>query len=367
MGVFPEVTDPLRVEILQRLAKHLPDDMKVEPGLWGFLWLGDLDMVKTLAERLIDTPPPLCSKQFARTQCGRKRSGQVMKKEETPAEAADDESRKRKLEADITQLQPSKIPRPAAGITARVPPCEQSRSPSLEKLPAPPATGRPVGLTPTTSTISPPSTHLPFPPECSKSTEDRVYQRAAAAAAEKCCQRDRDMCLTTRGADCNQIRPIYPFSALGMEDRQMTEKDFWLDQNRFAFKDIATPPSRRTGYLDSTARGTRLFDCASQRWIRSGDVLTSTTDDPETMPLLSIEILHLQWCVNRVISLSAAADVTDEELDPEDPISEEEGEEEEEDGSQETGDLQVGTAASSAAEVPQAEGKGSEDAIKKRT
>ncbi|KAL2833594.1 hypothetical protein BJY01DRAFT_225020 [Aspergillus pseudoustus] len=463
MDVFPEVKDPLRVRIMERLAKQLlDDDEKIEPGLWAFLWLSDVDQVKTFADHLISSPPVIVRAVYSNTMWTKALRTWATRdhgEKETPAAA--EESPKRKLEPD-TQLQPSKIPRPAAGMVPV--PRGRSRSRSPSKLPVPGPIGSPVALTPNTPTTPAPSysptTPLASAPGSLKGAQDKKYRRSAAAA-DKCRQRDGDACLITRGGDCNQIVHIYPYllgrkagpkgekefwrvmstfwsaeeikkwgSAilgpkrtevvqnllslaptvhalwgqarfalkpldLSPDRRRLSVQFYWLDQTKFVFKDLATPPSPPTN-LDSTARGTRLFDCASQRCIRSGDVLTWTTDDPETMPLPSIELLHLQWCLNRLISLSAAADVTDEELDPEDPTAlappisvrsddeiswsdeeDNEGEEEEdmedvEEDSQETGDLQAATAASSAAEVPrvgenrplaQAGAKGSEDAI----
>jgi hypothetical protein len=52
--------------------------------------------------------------------------------------------------------------------------------------------------------------------------------------------------------------------------------------------------------------------------IETGHLLTFTTDDPENLPLPSVDLLQLQWVLNRLISHSGAADVEDDELDPDD-------------------------------------------------
>ena len=62
----------------------------------------------------------------------------------------------------------------------------------------------------------------------------------------------------------------------------------------------------------------RLVDCDSCRILQSGDVVTVTTDDPESLPLPSFEILQLQWILHRVRALAAAAGFHDEFSDNDD-------------------------------------------------
>lgn len=62
----------------------------------------------------------------------------------------------------------------------------------------------------------------------------------------------------------------------------------------------------------------RLVDCDSCRILQSGDLVTVTTDDPESLPLPSFEILQLQWILHRVRALAAAAGFHDEFSDNDD-------------------------------------------------
>ncbi|RFU23881.1 hypothetical protein B7463_g12461, partial [Scytalidium lignicola] len=40
------------------------------------------------------------------------------------------------------------------------------------------------------------------------------------------------------------------------------------------------------------------------QYIKSGDVFTLSTEDPEKMPLPSFELLELQWCVHRILAMA---------------------------------------------------------------
>lgn len=93
----------------------------------------------------------------------------------------------------------------------------------------------------------------------------------------------------------------------------------WLQDSVYELRDLRTPPAN-PARLDGTTRQTRLFDCGTKRCICSGDILTFTTEDPEKWPLPSVDLLYMQWVLNRLVALAGAADVTDEELDPDNPM-----------------------------------------------
>lgn len=59
-------------------------------------------------------------------------------------------------------------------------------------------------------------------------------------------------------------------------------------------------------------QNTKLFDCDTERIIKSGEKITLQTDDP----LPSMELLEMQWILNRVKTISGAADIPTDELDP---------------------------------------------------
>jgi len=58
--------------------------------------------------------------------------------------------------------------------------------------------------------------------------------------------------------------------------------------------------------LNGAPNNIKLFDCTSERKIRSGDIITLHTDDPEKQPLPSMALLEMQWILHRVSALSGA-------------------------------------------------------------
>lgn len=50
-----------------------------------------------------------------------------------------------------------------------------------------------------------------------------------------------------------------------------------------------------------------LDSSVAYRSIQSGDIFTLTTDDPESRPLPSLELLEMQWILQRITAMSDAA------------------------------------------------------------
>jgi hypothetical protein len=128
------------------------------------------------------------------------------------------------------------------------------------------------------------------------------------------------------------------------DDRGTLKVEFhWFGKYDFTRKvSLEAPPIVPKG-LDSGPGNARLWDCLTLEMIRSGDVLTFHTEDPNMYPLPSMDLLELQWAMQRVLALSGAAEARDEDIDPDwnmelDPcmvgqevvVEEEEEEEEEE-------------------------------------
>jgi hypothetical protein len=61
-----------------------------------------------------------------------------------------------------------------------------------------------------------------------------------------------------------------------------------------------------------------LFDHVSKTQICSGCEIEIRTDDPTNNPLPSIELLHMQWVLNRLTAISGAADIDEQALDDSD-------------------------------------------------
>ncbi|KKZ58458.1 hypothetical protein EMCG_00949 [[Emmonsia] crescens] len=59
----------------------------------------------------------------------------------------------------------------------------------------------------------------------------------------------------------------------------------------------------------------RIYNCETNEQIVSGQIITFTTEDPETMPLPDPRLLGLQWTLHRVFALAAAAGYKGDEND----------------------------------------------------
>ncbi|KAI9371598.1 hypothetical protein BJX61DRAFT_543540 [Aspergillus egyptiacus] len=109
------------------------------------------------------------------------------------------------------------------------------------------------------------------------------------------------------------IKPL----ELSSDRKKLRVELHWLPAMKYVQRQLGTAPSSLINTI-SAPGGTRLYDCPTDRRIQTGDVLTFTTNDPENLPLPSVDLLDMQWVLNRLTALSGAADVSDEELDSDD-------------------------------------------------
>ncbi|PYH67557.1 HNH endonuclease signature motif containing protein [Aspergillus vadensis CBS 113365] len=105
------------------------------------------------------------------------------------------------------------------------------------------------------------------------------------------------------------------------EDRRSLQVQFyWLPVYNYRSRIPATEvPRRMSRKLSGTTvdgKETMLFNIATNKKLCSGDILTFKTNDPNSHPLPSMELLDMQWVLNRVLALSGATYATDEELYP---------------------------------------------------
>ncbi|KAJ9260016.1 hypothetical protein DTO207G8_713 [Paecilomyces variotii] len=113
------------------------------------------------------------------------------------------------------------------------------------------------------------------------------------------------------------LKPFEPSE----DKKKMDLQFFWMPTYQYAkIARLTTPPSipsdLRHGNLNA-----KLWNGDQDKRILSGDIITITTEDPENHPLPSFELLQMQWVLNRVVAISGAADVTDDELDDDDDAS----------------------------------------------
>jgi len=98
---------------------------------------------------------------------------------------------------------------------------------------------------------------------------------------------------------------------LSTDRKQLTVQFFWQvlgNYNITSRVDLLTEPTSSKG-LDEFAGNflyRRQADGSTPR-LRSGDILTLTTKDPEELPLPSVELLDMQWILQRLVGMSGAA------------------------------------------------------------
>ena len=63
---------------------------------------------------------------------------------------------------------------------------------------------------------------------------------------------------------------------------------------------------------DSVGKNIKLFNCATEQKLCSGDLFYFETSDPEELPLPRFALLQMQWHLQRIAALSGAAEVSDE-------------------------------------------------------
>ncbi|OJI97601.1 hypothetical protein ASPVEDRAFT_79303 [Aspergillus versicolor CBS 583.65] len=94
---------------------------------------------------------------------------------------------------------------------------------------------------------------------------------------------------------------------------------YWISSARYGLRYLKDPPTPSRN-VDCSVGRTCFLDCQSRSIIRLGDILTFTTPDPTKWPLPSVQLLCMQCLLNRLVAITGAADVTDEELESDDPM-----------------------------------------------
>jgi hypothetical protein len=117
---------------------------------------------------------------------------------------------------------------------------------------------------------------------------------------------------------------------LSRDRKKLTVKFFWQVQCKYEIGsevDLLTEAPSSEG-LDLVGDGEFLGrlenDGSSLRHIHSGERFTFTTEDPENLPLPSMELLEMQWVLQRLVAMSGAAgwpsldDIDDDTVDDDD-------------------------------------------------
>jgi hypothetical protein len=105
--------------------------------------------------------------------------------------------------------------------------------------------------------------------------------------------------------------------------KKLTVQFFWQVPGNYDVDsriNLLTEPTSSEG-LDIIANGywlTRLESDGSTPRIRSGETFTFTTEDPKNLPLPSLELLEMQWVLQRLVGMCGAAEWPSLDLDDDD-------------------------------------------------
>ncbi|GES66317.1 hypothetical protein ATEIFO6365_0013028500 [Aspergillus terreus] len=101
--------------------------------------------------------------------------------------------------------------------------------------------------------------------------------------------------------------------AMSEDKKTLVLRFWWLPLRKYSKWVRVTDSPSLPSDLDAGPFNAKLWDCVTEERIRSGQLFTMTTADPESMPLPSFELLRMQWILNRVAAMCGAADVLEEE------------------------------------------------------
>ncbi|KAL1965026.1 hypothetical protein VTN77DRAFT_6086 [Rasamsonia byssochlamydoides] len=121
------------------------------------------------------------------------------------------------------------------------------------------------------------------------------------------------------GAAFFALKPL----ELSCDRKSLNVQFFWLRQYKRVEGGVF-PSSKPSfpGNLDGLPENIRLWNCENMTPIRSGDIITLHTENPDSHPLPSFALLEMQWFLHRIAALSGAADVYDEFDDDNDDVIE---------------------------------------------
>ncbi|OJD11832.1 hypothetical protein AJ78_07474 [Emergomyces pasteurianus Ep9510] len=114
------------------------------------------------------------------------------------------------------------------------------------------------------------------------------------------------------------LRPV----SLSDDCKELTVQFYWQPKpphDRFDSVNIQMAPDSSRDLVHANGNQLTIFNNTdSPTAIRSGDIFIFRTTNPQTHPLPSFELLDMQWCLQRIVSMSGAAGVYDEEYDDDD-------------------------------------------------
>jgi hypothetical protein len=116
---------------------------------------------------------------------------------------------------------------------------------------------------------------------------------------------------------------------LSRDRKELTVQFFWQIPGNYNLEsrvDLLTEPTSSEG-LDILQDGCSLHrvDNDSSSYIQSGETFTFTTKDPKNLPLPSLELLEMQWVLQRLVGMCGAAEWPILDLDDDDTADNDDG------------------------------------------
>ncbi|KAL5342798.1 hypothetical protein BJX70DRAFT_394641 [Aspergillus crustosus] len=379
MGSFDDIHAPSRAELIARIAKALENCTDVNPGWWAFIWLSDMAQLESYADwatTMDSLQLSLIANGPTFTDVLRLFASQVKYRDEsapsttdpatpsiTPGTVVTEDRGIFTTSAVIGKRPRSQSPRklPAHSSIERAGPSttspasrsrsrDQSRIPRMQSH----AATSPI-RTSRSSPRSPRIVILPSSLECLLtkmgqplhiahfhsysldargdhnmvnnlwkilrlffSKEKVVDQWHEAVRGNKMTEKlENSMTLSANahGLWDNSTYALKPLK-LSEDRKELTVEIHWLPKGQKGTRHSLVVPPVDTPELDCASDGSCLFDCLRRRVLSPKEPITFTTKDPDNLPLPSFELLEMRWILTRLIAMSGAADITDEELDP---------------------------------------------------
>ncbi|KAG2416085.1 hypothetical protein HFD88_007277 [Aspergillus terreus] len=293
--IAPELECEERSELIQQLSDLLQLEY-VDSATYAMLWFADVEAIRTLvsdaskeftSESTRTTLQNAPHMRYLKMWLGRRLSAsQVPETPDPPVAESSQSSRK------------------------RPPP---SRSGNRSKLPM--RTSPPTG---------PPSVPRDYDDTVLEPPEKNFWSSKKVAAWQRDIFSDRgtEVCqnLLTFNTLAHDLWGLARFALEPVEvsedQKTITVRFWWLPRHSPRIVRMTDRPSLPSD-LESGPGKSLMTDCETETFIRSGHLITMTTEDPETMPLPSLELLGMHWVLTRVAALAGAAEATDVEFDEE--------------------------------------------------
>ncbi|KAK6837264.1 hypothetical protein RU639_001357 [Aspergillus parasiticus] len=339
-SVAPELDSEERLRLIQRWSKAV-GLKEVDSASHAMLWLSDIEFLRTRVD-LLESIPTIRSmaknsllndqlslsalKAWLARSSRRKDSSEATEQPAVPTEstptpvASEKTSRKRKSESKSGSS--SKLPRPT-GSGSR---------PKRLKSAKDTANARDNGCCVLTKMGEPVHVCHIYPFALgSKAESERVKFWALLEtfwSSETIARWKKDimgsdgtevpqnlLCLSTMVHDLwGSARLAFEPVEMSADKTSLTMRFWWLPSRKYSKSvPLVVAPSLPSD-LKASSRNAKLWNCDTDESIYSGQLVTMTTEDPESMPLPSFDLLHMQWVLNRVAAMCGAADIADEEF-----------------------------------------------------